>query len=284
MLDTTQIDTCRLSARQSKLALALDQLYAALNQRQYVNPDPLQFLYRYQDPKDREVVAMIASALAYGRVAQILKGVSLVLDRITPGPADFLKKASRDSLLQKFADFKYRFTTGQELAAMLFAIGRTAGQYGSLQKCFAACMDNGDQTVAAATGRFISRLMTNTDNPCKSLLPRPAGTSACKRINLFLRWMVRSDQVDPGGWECIGPDKLIVPLDTHMHKIGLALGLTRRSAANMSTALEITSAFREIEPTDPVKFDFALTRLGIREDTDLNLFLKMAGPNVTGKL
>lgn len=129
---------------------------------------------------------MIASALAYGRVAQILKGVSLVLDRITPRPADFLKNASRDSLLRKFADFKYRFTTGRELAAMLFAIGRTAGRYGSLQKCFAACMDNGDQTVAAATGRFISRLIADTDNPCKSLLPRPTGTSACKRINLFL--------------------------------------------------------------------------------------------------
>ncbi len=277
-------DRRAIHAGRSGLTVQLDELYAQLNRRQYVNPDPLQFLYLYKNPKDREVVAMIASALAYGRVAQILKGVSLVLDRITPGPADFLKNASLDSLLRKFANFKYRFTTGQELAAMLFALGRTTGQYGSLQKCFAACMDNGDQTVAAATGRFISRLLANADNPCKSLLPRPTGTSPCKRINLFLRWMVRSDQVDPGGWECIGPDKLIVPLDTHMHKIGLALGFTRRNAANMSTALEITSAFREIEPTDPVKFDFALTRLGIREDTDLNLFLKRAGPNVTGKL
>ncbi|MBW2545477.1 MAG: TIGR02757 family protein, partial [Deltaproteobacteria bacterium] len=97
-------------------------------------------------------------------------------------------------------------------------------------------------------------------------VPLPAKGSACKRLNLFLRWMVRRDDVDPGGWDDIPPSKLVIPLDTHMHRICLAFGFTKRKQADMKTALEITDSFRAIVPDDPVRYDFALTRLGIRKD------------------
>ncbi len=97
------------------------------------------------------------------------------------------------------------------------------------------------------------------------LLPSPGKGSACKRLNLFLRWMVRSDDVDPGGWSGVDAGKLIVPLDTHMHRMGLEVGLTRRKQADMQAALEVTRAFRTIAPEDPVRYDFALTRLGIHD-------------------
>jgi len=108
------------------------------------------------------------------------------------------------------------------------------------------------------------------------LLPDPRLGSACKRLNLYLRWMVRRDAVDPGGWN-VPPAKLVVPLDTHMHALGRALGLTDRRSADLRTALEITAAFRAIAPDDPVRYDFALTRLGMRGGERREAFLKRYG-------
>jgi len=104
-------------------------------------------------------------------------------------------------------------------------------------------------------------------------------SSDLKRLHLFLRWMVRRDEVDPGGWESVTPARLIVPLDTHMHRIALRLGLTSRKQANLRTAGEITAAFRALERDDPVRYDFCLTRLGIRNDMSIEEFLDDFAPS-----
>ena len=104
--------------------------------------------------------------------------------------------------------------------------------------------------------------------------PSPERGSACKRINLFLRWMVRKDRVDPGGWDKVPRSMLIIPLDTHMYHICTGLNMTCRKSADMTTAVEITEAFRKIAPEDPVRYDFSLTRLGIRKDADPDSFLR----------
>jgi len=113
----------------------------------------------------------------------------------------------------------------------------------------------------------------NENNNPGHLLPLPRLGSACKRLNLFLRWMIRKDDVDPGGWENIPLSKLIIPLDTHMHKIGILTGLTSRKQANMRTAFEITDGFKKLVPEDPVKYDFSLTRIGIRGDANFEEIL-----------
>jgi len=253
---------------------ALDGLYDKYNRREFVHPDPLEFLYNYRNLRDREVVGLIASSLAYGRVKQILRSISFVLDRLGPSPAKFLALSSREELLRIFEDFVHRFTTGQHLAAMLIGASRVISLYGSLHACFAAGVRQADETVIPALADFVKELLCGDYSRDKCLLPAPDRGSACKRLHLFLRWMVRKDAVDPGGWDGIPPSKLIVPLDTHMHKIGLALRATRRKQADIRTALEITAAFREVAPDDPVRYDFALTRLGIRDDADLAAFLK----------
>ena len=252
---------------------ALEELYRRYNRKQFVHPDPLEFLFDYQDPRDREVVGLVASSLAYGRVGQILRSVSWVLHRMGPSPARFVRDASAPALRRKFRDFKHRFNTGDDLAALLYGAKRTIARHGSLEACFAAAMGKDDETVLPALSGFVGELMTGANGSCNHLLPDPARRSACKRLNLYLRWLVRCDQVDPGGWRCVPPSRLLVPLDTHMHKIARAFGLTHRKAANMRTALEITSAFRGIAPDDPVRYDFALTRLGIHPDADMQAFL-----------
>lgn len=247
-----------------------DELYSRYTRPGFMTPDPVTFLHEYDHMRDREIVGLVASCLAYGRAAQISKSVAWVLGRM-PSPARLLSGATARGLTRAFAGFRHRFTDADDLVEMLLGAKRAVELYGSLQACFAAGLDRSEQTVARAIERFVQEL---TRGRPSYLLPSPARGSACKRLNLFLRWMVRQDEVDLGGWHEAPRSKLIIPLDTHMHKIGLALKATKRKQADLRTALEITAAFRTIAPEDPVRYDFALTRLGIRADADVEAFLR----------
>ena len=269
----------RASPLLSAKRAALDRLHARYNRREFVHPDPLEFLYGYDDSGDREIVGIVAASLAYGRVAQIMKSVAVVLER-TPSPGRFLASASEETLQWTFADFRHRFTSGDDLARMLCGAKRAIEQYGSLRACFTAGLDEDDETILPALIRFVAWLKEAAGGRDNSLLPSPGNGSACKRLNLFLRWMVRRDDVDPGGWDDVPRSKLIVPLDTHMQRICRALGMTERRQADLRTALEVTAAFRTIAKDDPVRYDFALTRLGMRKDGDLNAFLRSCGVKV----
>ena len=331
----------------TKFREALECLYERYNRREYVHPDPLEFLYAYPDVRDREVAGLVAASLAVGRVAHILRSVGVVLERLGPHPGKRVAEASAGELARMMAGVKHRFLTGENVAAMLDGAGRIIRRYGSLEACFSnaerasrnAELDNrlcqngagvaqpppavgffdrlhsrgrlchsseigskeegpvdsrpaskpwrmssawhmskpwyvGDEegTVLAGLGVFAAELTAHGDESGR-IVSHPRGKSACKKLNLYLRWMVRSDDVDPGGWRSVHPRQLIVPLDVHMHRMGRLLGLTDRKQADLAAALEVTAAFRAISPDDPVKYDFALTRLGIRADTDREAFL-----------
>ena len=254
----------------------LETLYRTYNKREYVHPDPLEFLYNYENPADREVVGLIASSLAYGSVWQILKAVQTVLDRM-PVPAEFVAGTSKSRLIKIFSDFKYRFNTGEDISALLYGIGRVIKKHGSLEKCFKSGITNGDDSVISGLGTLVDEIVLGSGGGDKcfyQLLPHPSRKSACKRLNLYLRWMVRRDDVDPGGWYTVGSEKLLVPIDVHMFRICRALGLTARGNADLRTSMEITGNFRKINPADPVKYDFAITRLGIRDELEPDVFIK----------
>ena len=253
----------------------LEEIYRKYNRRAFIHPDPLEFVYCYEDPADREIVALIASSLAYGRVSQILKSIARVLAPMAPSPSAFVAASSLETFQQTLRDFKHRFATGDHLASLLMGAQRVLKEHGSLCACFVAGM-NHDDTVLPALTRFAAEVTACADGRVGHLVPDPDRGSACKRLNLFLRWMVRSDEVDPGCWESVSPSRLIVPVDTHMHRICVALGLTTRRQADLRTALEITDAFREIAPDDPARYDFALTRVGMKGDAELTAFLNTA--------
>jgi len=259
----------KINMTNEKLKKKLETLYNQYNRRRYVHPDPLEFLYSCKEIREREIVGLIASSLAYGRVAQILKSVSFVLDKMNPSPYLFLNESTYKSIYRTFEGFKHRFAGSSELAALLWGMKNVIERFGSLHKCFLDGLSNDDETIIRAM-TFFSTQLTSGKNKPGHLVAMPEKGSACKRMNLFLRWMVRKDRVDPGGWGGIPLPKLIIPLDTHMHKISLALNLTKRKQANMITALEITAGFKRLVPDDPVKYDFALTRFGIRDDLDID--------------
>ncbi len=249
----------------------LEKLYRRYNRREFVHPDPIEFLYAFSDVRDREIAALIASSLAYGRVRQILKSVSAVLDKMQPSPSVYLKRTTDRGIKSAFKGFKHRFTTGHDISCLLVGTRSVIEDHGSLERCFLTGLRDEHDTVIPALTVFVKELcggsmLRSNDKVCLGLVPPPEKKSACKRLNLFLRWMVRKDEVDPGGWKKVPASKLIVPLDTHMHRIARELGLTKRKQANLKTAIEITSAFAKIAPEDPVKYDFTLTRFGIRND------------------
>lgn len=265
-----------MSIRPAKTVLFqhLEGLYARYHRREFVHPDPLEFLYEYPRPEDREIVGLVASALAYGRVAQILKSVHTVLDRMGPSPRSFVMSATRNRLQAELRGFRHRFTSGEEMASFLYAIRGVLEHYGSLEACMASHSKAHDETIMGALCGFAEELAGRMGDGSRwSLLPLPRRGSACKRLHLFLRWMVRKDEVDPGGWTVIPPSSLIVPMDTHMFHIGRTLGLITRKQADIRAALEMTEHFQQMVPEDPLRYDFCLTRLGIRRDGDLKGFL-----------
>jgi len=251
----------------------LEELYAYYNDVKYVHPDPLEIVLTYDDPLDREIAALIASSLAYGRVLQIMKSVNLVLDKMGP-PRRFLERVSKNAIARKFAGFKHRFTTDEELVDLLYGIKLTNERFGSLESCFRSVYDEEDDDVIPSLGKFVDIVVAENGSCYSSLLPCPPKGSACKRLNLFLKWMVRKDKVDPGGWSAVDSSKLVVPLDTHMYRIGSAFGMTERKQANLKTAREITGGFRKVAPEDPTKYDFALTRIGMKHGARVAEYLK----------
>lgn len=252
----------------------LEKLYDRYNRRDLIHPDPLEFLYNYKDKRDIEIVGLVASSLAYGRVAQILKSVAAALKPMGDSPYGFLMNSDQKRLSKTYRGFKHRFTTDRDLVNLLTGIKNTLNNFDSLNDLFLTGYKKSDRSILPALSNFANVINRGAGIKESYLLPTPENGSACKRANLFLKWMIRKDDVDPGCWSKISASKLIVPLDTHMYKIGKAFGFTARKQANLKTAEEISSAFAKICPEDPTKYDFALTRFGIRGDMEMKELLK----------
>jgi uncharacterized protein (TIGR02757 family) len=251
----------------------LEKLYRKYNHRDLIKPDPLQFVYRYDNPSDMEVAALLAADLAYGRVEQIQKSLTNLFERMGESPYAFVKgfgKAEQKSL----KGFKHRFTTDQDISDLLMLLKKILNRYTGIEEFFIQDYNPVDRNIVPALSKFCNSLLDmyaaehngNISRGLKYLLVNPAKGSACKRLNLFLRWMVRDDDVDTGLWKSIDKARLVVPIDVHMGRLCKILGFYNKKAVSLKTAVQITQGFAEIEPADPVKYDFALSRIGIVEN------------------
>lgn len=254
----------------------LEQLLATCDRAAHVRRDPVELVHRYTDPLDRELVAMLASAVAYGRVDLFKPRLAALLEVLGPEPSRFAREATPAEVLARTRDFSYRMTGPADIGALIFSTGRAQAGHGSLGALVRRCFDASGGLWREALDRFVATLwrvdlvpFTGQALPTRRLahlVASPGGQSACKRLNLFARWMVRGpDAVDFGQWP-IPAAALVIPLDTHVHRISRFLGLTRRTDVSWRTAEEITARLRHLDPDDPVKFDFALSHLGIGGD------------------
>jgi uncharacterized protein (TIGR02757 family) len=263
----------------AKPTALLDSLEALCRRydRRFLDSDPVGIVRRFDDPEDREIVGLIAAALAYGRVASIRGSLLGVLDRLGPHPSRFVASFDPAKDASRFDGFVHRFTSGRDIALLVHLVRQARERAGSLESFFVDADENPDApTLGPALDLFGTRLFALDARPfvrdgvvprrdgARWLLPLPGGGSACKRSCLFLRWMVRPDDgVDCGVWTRVSPARLVLPLDTHLLRVVRALGWTRRKSAGWPMALEATARLRCLDPADPVRFDFALSRLGI---------------------
>jgi uncharacterized protein (TIGR02757 family) len=260
--------------RASIVKPALERLLRETDAAERMRGDPVELVHRYSDRADVEVAALLCAALAYGRVDLFKPRLAALLDALGPSPAAAARGSTPRQLLRLCAGFSYRMTGPRDVACLLYGAGAILRRHGSLGAFFAQQHRGlGSATIRDALGALIDELTSQDFTPLlgqrgptrrlKHLLPHPDRGSACKRLNLFLRWMVRGpDGVDFGLWD-VPASALIVPLDTHVHRISGFIGLTRRKDLSWRTAEEVTRRLRSLDEADPVRFDFALSHLGI---------------------
>jgi uncharacterized protein (TIGR02757 family) len=264
----------------NNLKTILDGLYAARSPRHLAN-DPLSFCHRYPDPADREIVGFIAAAFAYGNVKIIIKTLETVFAAMGESPRRFVEEFEPGSGLRTYAGFKHRFNDHRDLCALLLAARTMLEEADSIGDYFLGCYDGTAEDITPSLMEFTAALLAMdytsvfgpagipADSYFPFLFPSPAAGSACKRLCMFLRWMVRpADGIDLGLWRDVSPAKLVIPVDAHIQRIGRNLGLTSRRQADWRMAREITAALRKLDPADPVKYDFSLCHLGISEGCD----------------
>lgn len=257
----------------ARLRAALDRLHDGYNIPDST-ADPVQFVWRYDDPRDREVVAAIASGLAFGRLASVLASVERVLALIGPHPAAWIEAMDVGLARQALGDVVHRWTRGDDIVALLVVLRDLRARHGSLEGAFLAGDDPTSPDVApgleafcAAACRVDVREAYGGRRPERPgvgyFFPRPSLGSACKRLNLFVRWMAREDAVDPGGWTAVSRSRLVIPLDTHTIRVGRCLRLTRYTSPGWAMAADITATLRRVDPDDPVRYDFSLCHMSM---------------------
>jgi len=250
----------------------LDELYANFNYPDSA-ADPIQIVRRYERHDDREVVAFCAASLAFGRVASVLQSIERLVALMGPRPADYVRRfdPARDGAA--FKGFVHRWTRERDLIALVWVIRQMLDRSGTLEGFFLEGYDPSARDLATALDSFSTRAMALDltaaygrvpKRPGVSyFFPRPSKGSACKRLNLFLRWMIRRDALDLGVWTRVPAAKLVVPLDTHVIRVGRCLRLTRYRSPGWNMASDITASLAKIDPDDPVRYDFSLCHLGM---------------------
>lgn len=255
----------------------MDILYQTYDRR-YLMTDPLMFLHRYNNPADIEVVGLVCSSLAYGQVPIIQRNIQRVLDPMGKHPADYVRGFDVRTRASDFSGIAHRFNRGPDIVVLLCFMKQMLEHDGSIGGFFRAGYEPDAANIEGSLTSFVTRTLALDCTPVypdgilpkhagvRFFFPSPAHKSACKRLNLYLRWMVRcNDELDFGLWDFVSPSQLLIPLDTHVARICTLIGLTNHKSPGWTMAVEITENLKKLDPFDPVKYDFAISRLGILE-------------------
>ena len=269
----------RSSAREAALRQRLDALYRHYDAR-YVDPDPLQHVRAFREGADQEVAGLIASALAYGNVKQIKRSIAAALAVLGPRPHAALGRLDARRTARALAGFRHRFNDGRDVACLLHFMRQMLEGAGTLEAFFTEGAAGATADVGPALASFTRRALAldhaglygrgklPSGAGVRFFFPSPEDGSPCKRLNLYLRWMVRREGVDLGVWRSLDPARLVIPLDAQIITLARRLKLTRYRSPGWRMAVDITERLRRLDPRDPVKYDFALHRMGLWKKED----------------
>jgi uncharacterized protein (TIGR02757 family) len=257
---------------ESSLKPMLDRLYSDFNYPDSAT-DPIQIVRRYQHRDDKEVVGFCAASLAFGRVASVLQSIERLVALMGPRPAEYVRRFEPARDAAAFKGLVHRWTRERDIVALLWILRQMLDRSGSIEGFFLEGYDTSAPDLASALDSFSERAMALDLRAAYGrvpkrpgvgyFFPRPSKGSACKRLNLFLRWMIRHDALDLGVWTRIPPSKLVVPLDTHVIRVGRCLQLTRLQSPGWKMASDITASLARIDGDDPTRYDFSICHLGM---------------------
>jgi len=255
----------------------LDSYYNKFNSH-LSSKDPIWNLKLTKTDLDKEFLAFFISCYAYGNIVQINKHVKKFIDLSEGNIYGFIKDFNQRKFLNTIAQstlpeknnqkvsYYYRFNTEQDFIDLISSLQVIIKDYGSLKSLFLNHYIKSDSNVLPALNKFTSAIRNKSEHS-KSfnyLLPDVSRNSTCKRLNLFLRWMVRKDSIDIGLWSReVDKAKLIIPVDTHVYNVSRKLNLVERKSCDIKFAIELTEKLKKFDPNDPVKYDFALCHIGV---------------------
>jgi len=252
-----------------KLKEKLDKLYIQYQQK-FSSKDPVWVLHRFSDARDIEIIGLITASYSYGQVDQINKFTEKLLSAIGNKPYEFTINFAKRKDKKFLKGLNYRFNTEDDLADLFHALQCAVEEHGSLKNLFLKGYKTDSENIIEALSHFTSylssysnRLNRDERNYFNYLLPNPTNKSTCKRMNLFLRWMIRKDKIDTGLWAEVSKSRLIMPVDVHVARVSKKLKLVNRKSVDLKFALELTETLKKFDKDDPVKYDFSLCHIGI---------------------
>ena len=257
---------------EQELSSRLDGLYHDYNRTDSAS-DPVHRVRPFTGPADREIAGFCAAALAFGRVASVLNSIDTLFTLLGPHPAAFVRQFEPERAPAAMRAMVHRWIRGDDLVALLWILRQMLERSGSLEGFFLEGYKDEHEDIGPALDSFSTRALAldlrraygrvpRRPGVCY-FFPRPSAGSACKRLNLFLRWMARRDEVDLGAWSRVPASKLIVPLDTHVIRLGRCLRLTKYTSPGWRMAADVTASLRALQPDDPIRFDFSLCHVGM---------------------
>ncbi len=243
----------------------LDEKVEYYNQPNFILNDPISIPHTYSKKQDIEIAGFMAAILAWGQRATVINKTKQFLSWMDNSPHDFLLNHNSNDL-KPFIKFKHRTFNGIDALYFIQSLSKFYSENTSLEEAFV--VPENDSSIELGLINF-HRIFFSLDYQARTLkhVSTPSKKSACKRINMYLRWMVRSNStgVDFGLWKTISPSQLVCPLDVHVERVARKLKLIKRKQADWQTAIELTNNLKLLDPTDPVKYDFALFGLGVEE-------------------
>jgi TIGR02757 family protein len=253
----------------NKLYEKLELHYKAFDKTK-IEPDPLQFLHLYSSALDIELMGFVASVFAYGKVGQIISALNKINSILGKEPVNFV--LYEKNIKKTFENIAHRFYSAKDVALLFNLLKLIYTEYGSIQNLYMLNYYEDDYNIKRSMNGFVNKIYEiinkrkwDITHGTAFMFPNPEQGSACKRMNLFLRWMVRKDELDFGLWSKIVPNKLVIPVDTHVARVCKELKLTERKNADWKMAEEITENLKKFDPADPVKYDFAICHIGMRK-------------------
>ncbi len=238
------------------------------NQPLFIKDDPICIPHSFTKKQDIEIAALFASIFAWGNRTTIINKCKELMSRMDNAPHDFIKH-HQDQDLKHLLNFKHRTFNDTDLLYFVQFLQHHYSKHNSLETAFSKGMTKTDATIENGLNYFFNYFFSLEDAPSRTRkhIASPAKKSTCKRLNMFLRWMVRSDNkgVDFGIWKKISPAQLICPIDVHVARVAYRFNLLKRNHIDWQAALELTDYLRTLDPSDPAKYDFALFGLGVVE-------------------